>query len=267
MSTASLLPLRQPLRFVAGFRHAAKGYCQVHSHPDLEIVYHVRGTGHTELLDGRQFSFTPRSVIIYGPGVPHDQTIVTRGEDACIHIALPPEHARLAGDCLSVPPVHDAYLLNELMLLSNIRSWKDPADEACLNHRVTALLLRLIQLASVQDRREGASPAETYAERAREIIHENFKSIGRIESVAQQIDVSYDYLRHVYKRRFGVNIKRALMQARIEEAKKLLVHSPLPQKAIAEMCGFANERYFSTSFRNLAGMTAGEYRTAARGKT
>ncbi|HYF48615.1 MAG TPA: cupin domain-containing protein, partial [Planctomycetota bacterium] len=120
----------------------AKGYCPFHSHSDLEIVYHVRGTGHTDLPDGRQFPFTHRSVIVYGPNVPHDQTILTRGEDACIHIRLPAQ-TKLPDDCLSVPPLSDPYLLNELMLLSNIRSWKDPADEACLNHRATALLLRL----------------------------------------------------------------------------------------------------------------------------
>ncbi|HYF50112.1 MAG TPA: AraC family transcriptional regulator, partial [Planctomycetota bacterium] len=115
-----------------------------------------------------------------------------------------------------------------------------------------------------QEERSSAAPADAYADRAREIIHENFRTIGRIETVAEQIDVSYDYLRHVYKRRFGVNIKRDLMQARIDEARKLLAHSPLPQKAIAELCGFANERYFSTSFRNLVGMTPGEYRRSKK---
>jgi AraC-like DNA-binding protein len=251
---------RHPVRFVMGFKHSTDPYCQFHSHPSLEIVYHVRGGGVTRLKDQRAFEFAPLGVIIYAPEVVHDQTMHGAGEDACIQMSFPPGTRLEIDDCLYVPPVHDPYLQSELNLLSEAGRVPQPMEQLYLDYRATALLARLLQLSAAQEILDRRPAAETYATQARDYIHQHFRRIERIESVAAHIGVSYHYLRHVFKKRYGQNIQRYLMTTRIDEAKKLLLHSPLPQKAIAEMCGFDNERYFCTSFRNLAGQTPGQFR-------
>jgi AraC-like DNA-binding protein len=253
---------RHPVRFVAGFKHKTDLDCEFHSHPELEIVYHVRGTGTTGLRDGRTFAFEPHGVIIYGPQIEHDQLMPGPGEDACIHLAIPTGARLEMDDCIYVPPVRDPYLQNELNLLSEAGRWVPPMEQLCLDYRATALLVKLLQVSAAQVLLDQRPAAETYAAQARDYIHQHFRKIERIETIADHIGVSYHYLRHVFKKRYGQNIQRYLMSTRIEEAKKLLLHSPLPQKAIAEMCGFDNERYFCTSFRNLAGQTPGQFRRA-----
>jgi len=55
--------------------------------------------------------------------------------------------------------------------------------------------------------------------------------------------------------------EKVRLQRRIERVKELLRHSHLGLKEIAELSGFANERYLCFYFRRTAGLTPGRFRT------
>ena len=57
-----------------------------------------------------------------------------------------------------------------------------------------------------------------------------------------------------------MSLKAWLGRVRLERARELLTHSPLPIKAIARACGFQNERYFTTCFRRAFGQPPGAFR-------
>lgn len=59
---------------------------------------------------------------------------------------------------------------------------------------------------------------------------------------------------------YGYSIKQYQLQQRILLAKRKLVTTNLPVKAIAQQCGFANEKYFITYFKQKTGLTPGLYR-------
>jgi AraC-like DNA-binding protein len=59
---------------------------------------------------------------------------------------------------------------------------------------------------------------------------------------------------------YGLSIKQFQLQQRILHAKRKLVTTNLPIKAIAQQCGFATEKYFFAYFKQKTGLSPGNYR-------
>ena len=63
-----------------------------------------------------------------------------------------------------------------------------------------------------------------------------------------------------FRRYTGATVGEYIKKNRIERACRLLTQTDHPYKAIAPLCGFSNEYYFATVFRQETGITPGEYR-------
>jgi len=72
-------------------------------------------------------------------------------------------------------------------------------------------------------------------------------------------------LRDVFHTHTGMSLREALMRLRLEEAKRLLVHSPFKIRAIAAMVGFRHARRFNEFFKRRAGCTPREFARIGRG--
>ena len=59
---------------------------------------------------------------------------------------------------------------------------------------------------------------------------------------------------------FGASPHRYVMETRVSLARKLLATSKLPIIEIAELCGFADQAYFTTAFKRIAGTSPARYR-------
>lgn len=251
----------KPLRFLAGFRHAALDYCVMHFHHAMELVYHPTGRGETTLKSGETITYDEHGVVLYAPYVPHDQTPQTSGEDVCIHLdsALPLPAA--LQKCVYVPPLKDAHLIAEICDLARFNATGLSAlQKTALNCRVNALIIQLVQASSSIAPDARRPSAERYAEAARSHIASHSQEIARIEDVAIRVGVSHTYLRHIFKEHCGMSLAAYLNQARVERAKDLLTRSTLPLKIVATMCGFDNERYFSHVFKKHSRCSPGEFR-------
>lgn len=255
-----------PLRFVCGWRGAVREYFPLHAHRVMELVYHPKGSGITTLGDGRKMGFHSRGIVIYPPLVRHDQRMFAAGEDICIHVG-----ESLAGtlSALFPEPVYipssrggekhaDTFIQTEFANLARLRA--DAMRRVELDLRVTALVARLFQLNRLEAGELPRTPAELYVDRARQYIAENFSRISNAGEVAKHVGVSEDYLRHLFIEHGGTSINRLLNQTKIERVKELLIHSQMPIKEIAALSGFETERYLSTRFRKLAGISPGAFR-------
>ncbi len=69
-----------------------------------------------------------------------------------------------------------------------------------------------------------------------------------------------DYIRHEFKKHYGVSPIQYLINRRMEYAKHLLNTSGMSVKQIAYQCGFENEYYFSRIFKKLTGYSPSQYR-------
>ena len=67
--------------------------------------------------------------------------------------------------------------------------------------------------------------------------------------LAEQLHCSANYLSSNIKRSLGKSFVELLVEARMEKARELLLTTNLKIREISETCGFANQHYFSYSFK------------------
>ena len=82
-----------------------------------------------------------------------------------------------------------------------------------------------------------------------------------LQKVARALSISPPQLSRILNQSVGVTFRQLLRTTRIEEAKRLLAHQGYSVKEVAALVGFANRHYFSRSFKDLTGESAGQYRS------
>ncbi len=81
-----------------------------------------------------------------------------------------------------------------------------------------------------------------------------------LQEIAAQVNFSPAYLNVVFRTETGMTVKQYLIDCRIREAKRLLCDPKMRITEIAQRCGYSNSNYFAKAFKELTGMTLGEYR-------
>jgi AraC-like DNA-binding protein len=246
------------LRFQTGWRHGfGTGRGRRHSHPSVELVYHLRGEGTTEHEGHEDVRFTGGSVEVYPPDAVHMQDMKTRGEDICILASAASTEGWL-DEPIFVPSVDRPDILEDFYWLAGRPPEMDALARLACDRCVTALMLRLLEMkpSSILP----GDPVEAYAAHAMDYVRQHFARIRQVKDVADHVGISPDYLRHVFKKTYGIGLKEFLVRTRIERAKSLIIHSRLALKTVAWNCGFRTDRYFSTCFKNMVGCSPGEFR-------
>ncbi len=196
--------------------------------------------------------------MLYPAGLEHIQANDAAGEDWCVH-AIATTSSFVLPQCLHLENLQDPHLISEIEDLTHPAPIIDNLDQAAFDHRVTALLIRLLKSgASQADAAEDA--AHAYCRKAVTFIHSHYQQIGQLTDVAEHVGVSYHHLRHCFARIQKQSLSNYVTWVRLERAKAMLSHSQLPLTEIAHATGFANERYFSTCFRKATGSAPGAYR-------
>jgi AraC-like DNA-binding protein len=251
-----------PLAFVYGSRHAVPTtyYCRPHSHRSIEIVYHPTGNGVTRFETKPVIKFAERGAVIYSPREVHDQEMFCDGEDMCLHLAVSKDSPAPPPDGLHIPYIGDPLLIEEISALSQVGPQETMVERSVSSFRATAILLALTSLACADHERQQASPAERRILMAEQYIRENSATIVSMKQVAGHVGISYDFLRHTFRKLRGKSLVRYCNEVRVERVKTLLTHSKLSLKEIGSACGFNDEYYLSTVFRNMTGTTPGQYR-------
>lgn len=77
--------------------------------------------------------------------------------------------------------------------------------------------------------------------------------------------LSPNYLTHLLRKETGKTFSELVLERRMRLARTHLMNSSKPLSHIAEICGFADEAYFSRRFRKAHGMPPGQFRRERRG--
>lgn len=81
-----------------------------------------------------------------------------------------------------------------------------------------------------------------------------------ITDVSRTTGMSVGHFRRMYKTEFGVGFKDDVIDARLEKAKQLLLHTDLRVQEIADVCGYSDCTHFMRQFKDKTGVTALQYR-------
>lgn len=93
-----------------------------------------------------------------------------------------------------------------------------------------------------------------------EFILSNLNKELSVKLIANQINVSPNYLSALFKRETGNSITQFVKSKRLESAKKLLSTTSMPINHISASIGIDNNNYFSKIFKEEFGKTPKEYR-------
>ena len=79
------------------------------------------------------------------------------------------------------------------------------------------------------------------------------------KDLAEKLGISQEYLCNLFNKDIGENFSKFLKNYRIEIAKKLLITGGVPKDEIPYSVGFSDVKYFNKVFREVVGMSVGDY--------
>ncbi len=128
--------------------------------------------------------------------------------------------------------------------------------------RVDTLLCPLVDMLELAYRK-GKSTYPTADSLYEQVVrylkqHRNERVTSR--DVCAAFYCSRSQIAHLFKKNAGCSIPEYLNALRIADAKHLLTHADLDIAAVASAVGFSDRQYFSSVFRQLAGVSPREYR-------
>lgn len=156
--------------------------------------------------------------------------------------------------------------------LLSLRHELDNSDAGSSILIFSAVLNLTVETAHLSISRQGQQDAKPGRRKGRSLVNgsleymlRNLKNNPSIESLAWALKVSTEHLCRSFRNELGTTPRMALRELQVDEAKSLLINSPLEIYRVAEETGFPSATTFCRFFRNTTGMTPTEYRAANRG--
>ncbi|MDR2535451.1 MAG: response regulator [Treponema sp.] len=104
-----------------------------------------------------------------------------------------------------------------------------------------------------------------FIDEALDWIHRHFTEDINMSVAANHVSVNYTYFSEKFKEHTGCNFNEYLKQLRITTAKKLLEQGFYKVYEVARRSGYRDVKYFLKSFKEITGLSPGEYRRNIRG--
>ncbi len=145
------------------------------------------------------------------------------------------------------------------------------ADEVAVAHSAVARELALCALEeAVLLAAASSSPvpagADERIQRAQTLIAADPGAPHTVASLAGAVALSPSRFAHLFTEQLGVSPMRALREARLRHAARLLESTGLTAERVAAASGFASAFHFSRAFRERYGVPPGEYRGLRDGR-
>ncbi|SFL16804.1 AraC-type DNA-binding protein [Paenibacillus sp. 1_12] len=123
-------------------------------------------------------------------------------------------------------------------------------------------LLSLVQAGLRANR--NSTRSYVIAEQIKLYIREHCNEPFEAQRIADQLHFDFDYAARCLKQHTGLSPLQYHHLMRMEEAKRLLVHSNMPVQEIAAHIGIQDYNYFIRLFRKTVGMTPGLFRKSSQ---
>ncbi len=94
-----------------------------------------------------------------------------------------------------------------------------------------------------------------------EYINRNFNKDITLESVANEVGLSSQYLSKIFKEKCGINFIDYITTKRLEFAENLLKNSDVNIKQVSKMSGYEDSNYFCRIFKKSTGLSPRQFRS------
>lgn len=251
---------------------------KIHSHKNFELNYILSGWGNRIVGDNME-SFSRGDLVLLGPNLPHCWEVkgVAQGDTPqCITIHF---HESFFGQKIlqspELSPVYDLFTKStkgiqfygeEILDISYILQKMLKAN----NFRKLIYLLEIFEILVRTDSSRVLAHSgfmedsnESESKRLKhvyEYILVNFSKKIKLEDVAEQCHLSPSAFCRFFERSTGKSLFNYLKEVRIGYACKLLQDSDLMISDICYQSGYNNLAHFNNQFKEICGVTPGQYR-------
>lgn len=250
-----------------------------HSHNTIEITYMVSGTLEFDFdINGKieHIVLLRKQMCICMPNIVHKTTVTNPlcsigAEFATIDKSDIKEFIRNSSYCSTFSRFNKFNLdspyiiINDNGNLKNIlddlykysdRSRFKELDKGKLDLKIREFYLEILDCAIVP---KEMKKSNIIMNKSKEYIENNYFRDIKAPDVAKAIDVSYSYLRSLYKKELNTTINEVITFRRIEES-KLLIQKGYSIEKISKDTGFKTVQYFDKIFKEYVGITPTQFK-------
>lgn len=256
---------------------------KLHYHPEIELVYIIKGTG-KQFIGDSIHNFKSGDMILVGENIPHlwrsdEKYFSKKAASACEAYVV-----HFTGDCFGQAFFHLSENKHLLTLLKkakqgiriggNTKSAIVQLMQELLNASSTKRILLLIEIIDTiakskntkticrQNANVSFSPSDS--ERINEVcqyIMKNFNHKLSLRDIAAVAHLSPNSFCRYFKSRIKKSFSNFLIEIRIGHACKLLAENDMPVAEICFECGYNSFSNFNKHFRIVTKKTPLQYRT------
>ncbi len=170
-------------------------------------------------------------------------------------------------------PIFDEYATNRIAknLMQQIETKSQSIIREIIEDDRVGLLKRLfieskvleilsIQIHTKNKRKTNNNTTIKKVYEAKNLITENLDTQLSIKELSKKVYLNEFILKKEFKRIFDITIFEFSLKTRMDEAKKLLIHTSKPIYEIAELVGYKNSTHFSAAFKRKENITPKEFR-------
>lgn len=228
-------------------------HVRMHNHKSAEFVYYFNGVGKST-INQKEYPVKSGVFTITPKGIYHDQENFTELRSFCI-LLDDPELEQLTGSWIDI----DGSIRSMLFTFFDEVDKKRPGyEEICkgLAYEIVGRAERIVSECEYSTH----PTKEEIVRNAIELI-EKRDGLVTVGEVAESLNVSPDYLRHLFSKCGAESPHRFIMNVKLERAKTVLTDSGLSISRIAEMCGFGDVYYFSNLFKKKTAYSPTDFRS------
>ena len=230
-------------------RKPKNSYVNFHSHNYYELVYYSYGNGKTK-IGNDEYAFSDGSFALIPPYVSHVERHQSDAEVICLIFFGCPDLAQSFGK--------DSFNTIHAIMKSLFYEAKnqDFGYRDMINIKLNELYMNIL-------RNKKTHTVEKNSEYVINYLKENFHEKIVLSDCAKQLNLSYDYFQHKFKKITGYSPQQFLLKQRLIASEGMLQSGNLSCTEIADHCGFSTSAQYSALFKKEYGLTPLQYRKRA----
>ncbi len=220
-----------------------------------EIIYVLEGIVYIEEA-GTEYQVHPGEVLLLRPEVFHQGSRHSSDvEFYWLHFHVP-EKAKLPPFLMEVHQLklRDAYYMNLLSRQLMQYAVTGYPAEAC------DYLIRLILMEVDRQRTAGSAEEARDATMMDRWLSANVRNCITVHEVARQFGYNDDYAARLYKKVYGVSLKKAINERKLQEIKSMLLTTVTPLRDVSAIFGFREYKLFLKYFQYHEGISPTRFR-------
>lgn len=226
-------------------------YITTHRHNLSEIVFYLDAEGYT-VIDGKKYGIQTGDIAFIPPKVLHDE-YHAKSEEQVLCIIFKNDHA-LYDLPVGVMRFEDYQPIFDIALAMN-HEINDQPDyyELMLSYKLREMLIQLTR--KLTKKQSGCKDLAYIAN----FLTESYSQKIDFNDMARQCGYSYDYFRHIFKKKFGLSPQNYVIEERLKNARDMLTKTNLTLTDISRCCGFSDNAQFSVMFKKKYGIAPKQY--------